>query len=280
MTSCIGITVADGLVGIADTCVISGTEIITARKVSTYETDQGAFFIMTSGLRSVRDKAIIYFDEFMEEGKTPLNRLYKAVNAFTAQIRRVAEEDKKALEESGVRFSINALIGGQMAGDKGHKLFLTYPEGNWVEIGVGTPFHIIGEGGYGKPVLDRALKYTDSMAFALKVGCLSFDSTRISAADVDFPIDVVLYAKDSHTIVEHRYTAEDLQEITAWWQGRLRESVNKLPSEWIDRIMAILVHPPRKVGRKGGKAASKHRPETIRSGKPSPLSEVLGASDG
>ena len=77
-------------------------------------------------------------------------------------------------------------------------------QSDWVEITQGTPYHIIGEGGYGKPVLDRTLKHTDPLRFALKVGCLAFDSTRISASDVDFPIDVVLYLKESRELVEHR----------------------------------------------------------------------------
>ena len=50
----------------------------------------------------------------------------------------------------------------------------------------GTPYQIIGSPAYGKPVLDRTLKYGDPLHFALKVGVLAFDSTRISAADVDF----------------------------------------------------------------------------------------------
>jgi hypothetical protein len=40
-----------------------------------------------------------------------------------------------------------------------------------------------------------SLRYEDDLRFALKVGCLAFDSTRISAADVDYPIDVVIYSK-------------------------------------------------------------------------------------
>jgi putative proteasome-type protease len=240
MTFCLGITVRDGLVGIADTRVTSGNECITARKVSCYDLDPGAFFVMTSGLRSIRDKALTYFHEVLETEKPSLDRLYKVVNLFAKQIRAVAEEDKEALQESGLPFSIFALLGGQLSQDKEHRCYLVYPQGNWVEIGPGTPYHIIGEGGYGKPVLDRTLQYADSIPFALKVGCLSFDSTRISAADVDFPIDVVLYARDSFRMVEHRYEKEDLQEISTWWQESLRRGVNDLPSEWIDNIMAKL----------------------------------------
>ena len=55
MTFCLAMRVEDGLVGIADTRVISGSECITAKKVSCYQDDQSAFFVMSSGLRAVRD---------------------------------------------------------------------------------------------------------------------------------------------------------------------------------------------------------------------------------
>jgi len=123
-----------------------------------------------------------------------------------------------------------------MANDHEHKLYMLYPQGNWVEVGIGTPYYIIGATGYGKPVLDRTLKFEDSMRHALKVGSLAFDSTRISAADVDFPIDVVLYRHDSFNLIEHRYEKEDLADKTSWWQERLRKSVSELPSEWMETI--------------------------------------------
>ena len=254
MTFCLGIKVSEGLVGIADTRITSGSELITASKMALFENGCNSFFIMTSGLRSVRDKAITYFEDLMAEAEEPFNRLYKAVNAFADQIRRVAEEDRQALEESKLAFNIHALVGGQMADDDEHKLFLIYPQGNWVEIQTETPFHIIGQSGYGKPVLDRTLKYTDSMAFALKVGCLAFDSTRISAADVDFPLDVVVYPKGSYQAVEHRFVAADLADISTWWQDHLRELVRELPEEWVKNIMGRLSHNERRrIIQKGAK---------------------------
>lgn len=240
MTFCLGIKVQEGLVGLADTRVTSGSECITARKVIVYDHDHGKFFVMTSGLRSVRDKALTYFDEFLHERKEPYDRLFKAVNAFSAQIRRVSAEDRASLEDSGLHFNIHALIGGQLSGDPEHKLYLVYPQGNWVEVGKGTPYYIIGASGYGKPVLDRTLKYEDAMRHALKVGCLAFDSTRISAADVDFPVDVVIYSAEKRCIVEHRYNKEELAEVSQWWQDRLRDSVNALPSAWIDSSFSKL----------------------------------------
>lgn len=245
MTFCLGITVEQGLVGIADTRITSGNELITARKVNCYQNGWGAFFLMTSGLRSVRDKALTYFEEYLEEQEPP-GKLYQVVNAFAEQLRRVADEDKKYLTESGLSFNIHSLVGGQLAKDQGHKLFLVYPEGNWVEIISGTPYHIIGEGGYGKPVLDRTLTHKDPLIYALKVGCLAFDSTRISAADVDFPVDVVLYSRDSNQIVEHRFEQEELAEISTWWQERLRKSVRELPMEWVEKLAAKLTSVKRR----------------------------------
>jgi putative proteasome-type protease len=238
VTFCLGIKVREGLVGIADSRVISGNENISARKVNVFELDGHRVFFMTSGLRSVRDKAVAYFEEAMSEREEAFDRLFKVANAFAKQIRRVAEEDKRTLEESGFGFNIYCLMGGRMANDGEHKLYLIYPQANWVEIGASTPYHIIGAAGYGKPVLDRTLKYEDSLRFALKVGCLAFDSTRISAADVDFPIDVVLYFSDTNELVERRFEADELSEITDGWQERLRASVFNLPSRWLDRFFS------------------------------------------
>lgn len=240
MTFCLGIRVKDGLVGLADSRITSGNEVIVARKISTFHQDRRSLFVMTSGLRSVRDKAITYFDEAWSKSDGACDRLFKAVNLFAAQLRKVAEEDRLFLERSGLQFNMHALIGGQCENDSEHRLYLVYPQGNWVEVGEGTAYSIIGATGYGKPVLDRTLKPQDSMRFALKVGFLAFDSTRISAADVDFPVDVVLYSKGSFRMIEHRFEKSDLTEISSWWQDRLRASVNELPRQWMERAFAKL----------------------------------------
>jgi putative proteasome-type protease len=186
MTYCVAMNVEEGLVGLADSLITSGREKTTQRKVSVYSPlEGGTFFVMTSGLRSVRDKTLTYLEEALADHDPPLERLYQAVNLLAVQVRRVAREDKASLAESGMPFNIHALVGGQMTRDLRQKLYLLYPEGNWVDTGSPTPYHIIGSTGYGKPILDRVLKSGDSMRHAFKVACLSFDSTRISAADVD-----------------------------------------------------------------------------------------------
>jgi putative proteasome-type protease len=238
MTFCLGMKVASGLVGIADTRVTSGSECIVARKVTLHQHHEHAFFVMTSGLRSVRDKALTYFEEELESADVHYDRLHKAVNAFARQVRRAAQEDREALEVGKLRFDLQALVGGQLENDREHRLYLLYPEGNWVEVGPGTPYCIIGESGYGKPILDRTLKYHDPMRLALKVGCLAFDSTRISSVHVDFPIDVVVYDRDLRTYYQHRFEKHDLVEIGNWWQERLRTALRELPSDWVEAVFA------------------------------------------
>lgn len=236
MTFCLGMRVKEGLVGIADTRVTSGNETITARKLSTYTMGDGCFFVMTSGLRSVRDKVLTYFNEYIEGLDVPRDRLFKVVNDVSAQIRRASAEDRVALESNGTRFSINVLVGGWMPADHEPKLYQIYPEANWVEIGPGTPYHIIGAGGYGKPVLDRTLKFEDTIQFALKVGCLAFDSTRISASDVGFPIDVVVYDRASRTMVEQRFDEHDFKAMSQHWQERLRASIHAMDVTWLEKM--------------------------------------------
>lgn len=237
MTFCLGMKLHDGLVAIADTRITSGTEMTTARKLTIYQHDRHAMFLMTSGLRSVRDKAVTYFDEVIEESDEKFDKLYKAVNAFGEQIRRVAREDREALRENGLHFDVHCLVGGQLERDAEHKLYLLYPAGNWIEISQGTPYHIIGESGYGKPIIRRTLEHNDTLRHALKVGVLAFDSTRISASDVDYPIDVLLYRCGSYRMYQHRYNEDDLREQREYWQERLRSGVTELPSNWIDKIL-------------------------------------------
>jgi putative proteasome-type protease len=240
MTFCLGMKVEDGLIGIADTRVTTGVECITARKVSIHQHGRHSMFLMTSGLRSVRDKAVTYFEEAIGESDQSFDKLFKAVNVFAAQIRRVAEEDKDALYKAGLTFNLHALVGGQLEHDQEHKLYLIYPQGNWVEVSEGTPYCIIGETGYGKPLLDRVLRYSSSMGLAMKVGFLAFDATRTSSTSVEYPIDVVLYRHDTFDIIEHRFEKEDLAEISSWWQSRIYDSVEKLPSKWADRLLDSL----------------------------------------
>jgi putative proteasome-type protease len=233
MTYCLAIKVKEGLVALADTCITSGTNTSIKKKVHIEQYENHSMFIMTSGLRSVRDKAVNYFQELSEENKS-YNKLYKAVNAFGEQIKRVAKEDKASLLNAGLKFNLNTIIGGQLRDDASQKLFLIYSEGNWVELDESSPYVIIGNSSQGKAILNRIINSDSSMKEALKAGFLSFDSTRVSANNVDFPIDVVLYKKDSFTMFEKRYQQKELSEISQQWAEKLKKSLEELPENWID----------------------------------------------
>jgi putative proteasome-type protease len=208
--------------------------------VATYQGAGFSFCIMTSGLRSLRDKMLLNFEEAFARDTRSRDRLYKVVNLYAQQVRKVAEEDRAALERGDLSFNIRSLIGGQMSGDTAQRLFLVYPEGNWVEVGSDTPYQIIGASGFGKPILERSLTRGDSILYAFKVGILAFDATRMCAADVAYPIDVLLYSKNSFELVEHRYNHDDLRQISNWWQERMRQSVEDLPDEWIEKAFSKL----------------------------------------
>ena len=235
MTFCIGIKTKHGIVGLADTRITSGSDTTTSKKLYTVNRRNHSFFIMTSGLRSVRDKAITYFGELIEKEDASFDKMYKAVNGFADQVKRVAKEDKSSLADSGLNFNLYSIIGGQLEEDKEPKLFMLYPEGNWIEIRQGTPFVIIGNTGFGNPVLRRSLKFDEPLDFALKSAFLAFDATRISANDVDYPIDTVILENDTYNIVENRFEQHELHHISEYWNNCLKEAINKLPADVLNK---------------------------------------------
>ena len=240
MTFCLAIKVKEGLIGVADTRITTGTERITSKKITVRQKSDKkyAFFIMTSGLRSIRDKAITYFEEAIDLKDKEFNKLYKVVNAFAEQIRRVETEDGPNLLKCGLVFDLFSIISGQMKDDEDPKVYLLYPQGNWVEMTESSPYFIIGAAGFGKPILKRALRHDSSIRFALKAGFLAFDSTRISSTDVGYPIDIIIQKKDEYKIIEHRFDHEDLSKYSKWWQEKIAHGLKDLPEDWIDQVFS------------------------------------------
>jgi putative proteasome-type protease len=237
MTYCLGIKLRTGLVALADTRIsTAGGEVYSNKKLSVHHIGGCPMFIMTAGLRSVRDKSVTYFKSFIEDEGHTFKHMYEGATAFGNMLRKVAHEDKAALRAEGYSFNLTAIVGGQMPNDDEHKMFLIFPEGNWIEINEGLMFQVIGNSNYGKPLLNRSLHYDTSMEEALKIGYLSFDSTRVSANDVDFPLDIVLYDKGSYTMVEHRVEQKDVSNVSQQWAALLRNAVKQLPEDWMTPI--------------------------------------------
>lgn len=238
MTYCLGILSKEGVAGIADTRITSGNDTTTAKKLFTVKRTKHTYFIMTSGLRSVRDKAITYFREVVDQEDHDFNRLYKAVNQFGEQVKRVAREDSESLANSGLKFNLFAIVGGQLEEDEHPKLYLLYPEGNWIEIGPGTPYVIIGNTGFGNPILKRVLRYESELGFGLKAGFLSFEATRLSANDVGYPIDTVVLKSGDYQLIENRFEEKELLHISEYWNSRLSDAITNLPAVALDKAFA------------------------------------------
>ena len=238
MTYCLGILSKEGVAGLADTRITSGHDTTTAKKIFTVSRKKHTYFIMTSGLRSVRDKTITYFKEVIENEDQEFDHLYKAVNKFGEQVRRVAKEDGESLREGGLDFNLFAIVGGQLEKDEEPKMYLLYPQGNWIEIGQGSPYVIIGNTGYGNPILTRVLQYDSDLEYGVKAGFLSFEATRLSANDVGYPLDTVTLKNNSFDIIEHRFEEKDLMHISEFWNSRLSDAIANLPASELNKALA------------------------------------------
>lgn len=120
-------------------------------------------------------------------------------------------------------------MGGQCVNDKRSSIFLIFPEGNWVEASDESPYTVIGNTGFGKPILRRLLHEEITFDLAIKVAYLSFDATFKNASDVDFPLDFALYRNGTFEIQELRKSEEDLKETAKLWNQMLVDAANELP---------------------------------------------------
>ncbi len=94
--------------------------------------------------------------------------------------------------------------------------------------------------------MDEALSYDVNVwRWLLKIGYpYLLMLPQLVAVDVDFPIDVVLYKTDTYHIVEYRYNAKELMEISEWWQKIIREAIRELPHDWIEGVFSKLEDSP------------------------------------
>ena len=107
------------------------------------------------------------------------------------------------------------------------RLFLIYPEGNFIEATEDTPFLQIGEHKYGKPILDRVVRPETSLADGQKAVLLSMDSTLRSNLTVGMPLDLTVVARDGLGVtVARRIEAGDegFRAMSEAWSTALRES--------------------------------------------------------
>jgi putative proteasome-type protease len=142
----------------------------------------------------------------------------------------------EAPEQSDVDFTATFLVGGQVRGEA-PRLFMVYPQGNFIESTTDTPFFQIGESKYGKPILDRVVQPEISMTQAIKCALVSFDSTIKSNLSVGLPIDIAMIkTNDLQVTKRHRIDSEDayFRDLRSRWSQGLRQVFGQLPDpHWI-----------------------------------------------
>jgi len=227
MTFCVAIKSKTGVVALSDTRISSGLGVSTSKKIKTYQENGNSFFIMSSGLRSIRDKVIHLFEDELEN--VQCNKLFKVANVVGNAVKQARAEDLEQLQQSKFFFDGHFIVGGQCANDKRSTIFLVFPEGNWVEASDESPYTIIGNTGFGKSILRRLLHENITFDLAIKAAFLAFDATFKNASDVDFPVDFVLYRNGTFDIQELRKSEEELKETSVRWNKMLIDAANDLP---------------------------------------------------
>ena len=238
MTYCVGLLLNEGMVLLSDTRTNAGLDnISTYRKMFTFQ-DEGerVIVILTAGSLSVTQTTIAQLREAIDDpDATPdtsimlaptLLKVAEIVGDKLADVR--AEIDHKLSAAQGA--SASMIVGGQRKGGA-MRLFLIYPEGNFIEATEDAPFLQIGEHKYGKPILDRVIKPATSLEDGQKAVLLSMDSTVRSNLSVGMPLDLAVIEKDACKVtLKRRIEAGDpaFRVMSEAWSTALREGFAKI----------------------------------------------------
>jgi putative proteasome-type protease len=240
MTYCVGILVAEGLTMIADTRTNAGLDNVAQfRKLSVFERPGDRIMALaTAGNLAISQSVVSLLVEGVRDPETgTLETIWTQPSMFRAAqfvgrcIREVHKIDGPALEQTATGFDVTMMLGGQVS--KGRlRLFMIYRQGNFIEATEDTPFLQIGEHKYGKPILDRAIKFGTSLEEALKIGLISMDSTMRSNLGVGMPIDLVTVRRDAiaHDVMHRIEPGEPyFHDLRERWSAALRAAHQAIP---------------------------------------------------
>ncbi|MGA9659810.1 MAG: peptidase [Asticcacaulis sp.] len=239
MTYCVGLRLNQGLVFMSDTRTNAGVDDISrVRKMHSWEVPgERVFTLLTAGNLATTQTVVAMIDE---RTKAPEDRspsildapsMFQAANIVGSLLRDVVKNHGLSGPEATSKFGATLILGGQIKGSP-PRLFLIYPEGNFIEAGDDNPFFQIGETKYGRPILDRALKADMEFEEAVKLLCVSFDSTIRSNAGVDLPIDLQVQNVDDCRISrQRRFERGDpyFQKVSQGWSDALSSAFAALP---------------------------------------------------
>ena len=236
MTYCVGLLLKAGMVLLSDSRTNAGLDnIATYRKSFTFE-DPGerVITILTAGSLSVTQTTLAQLREAIEaEDEQSIMRadtmlqVARIVGDTLSKVRKSVDEKLSAM---GQGVSASMILAGQRKGGA-MRLFLIYPEGNFIEATEDTPFVQIGEHKYGKPILDRVVKPETSLEDAQKAVLLSMDSTLRSNLSVGMPLDLVVIERDACRVSKKRRIDAgdpDFAAMSEAWSRALRDGFQKI----------------------------------------------------
>ena len=239
MTYCIGLRLKKGLVFMSDTRTNAGVDnISTFRKMFTWiKPGHSAITLLTAGNLATTQSMVSILDERTKAASDREPSIVDQPSMF--QVARLVGQTLKEVialnadtgQKASTTFNATIILGGQIKGGE-PRLFLIYPEGNFVEASVDTPFFQIGETKYGRPILVRA--YDSEMSFedAAKLMLVSFDSTIKANLSVGLPLDLLVYEMDTFEFRhQHRIEADDhyYHTISNGWGNALKKAFQSLP---------------------------------------------------
>ena len=243
MTYCVGVLLEQGLVLASDTRTNAGVDqVAISPKMHTFEVrNERVIVLLTAGnlaiTQSVVNRLKMSIDNNLSDSKHlhNTNSLFDAAGLVGAELRAVFESDGEHFKNHDIDFNASIIVAGQIKGEK-PRLFHVYAAGNFIETCIETPYFQIGETKYGKPIIDRVVKYNTDMMDAVKCLLISFDSTIRSNVSVAAPIDLLIYRVDSlNADCKQRITESDAyySKVRQGWGSGLKEVFSALPSpDW------------------------------------------------
>ena len=228
----------------SDTRTNAGLDnISTFRKMTVWEEPgERVITLLSAGNLATTQAVVSLLDE---RSKSPDDRkstllsapsMFQAAQLVAETLHEVVDQHRDAGQEAASTFGATLILGGQIAGGP-PRMFLIYPEGNFIEAGGDTPYFQIGETKYGRPILVRAYDPTMSFEAAMRLLLVSFDSTVKANLTVGAPFDFHVYAKDSLAVGKTgRIDGEDayVQTIANGWGSALQEALESLPEFSLD----------------------------------------------
>lgn len=238
MTYCVGLKIDRGLVFMSDTRTNAGVDsIATFKKMHTWcKPGERVLVMLAAGNLATTQAVVSLLDE---RSKAPHERMPSILEtpSMFQTARLVGNTVKEVIAGSapvGQRadaFSASFIFGGQIRGTQ-PRLFLIYPEGNFVEASDDTPFFQIGEIKYGKPIIVRAYDRAMTFAETAKLLMLSFDSTLKSNLSVGLPLDMLFYEAGGYDITYQKRIGTDdayYRVISDGWSQALKSAFKSLP---------------------------------------------------